>query len=81
MPDGTIEVEYCGRLSTVFGPRARLDLPEGVDTVTALRAYLDQDGQLAHPSVRAVVNDAVVTDAYPVQGGDRVAFLPPVGGG
>ena len=76
-----IEVEYCGRLSTAFGSRARVELPPGVDTVRTLRAHLDRDGQLSHKSVRAVVNDAVVPEAHPVRSGDRVAFLPPVGGG
>ena len=81
MPGQSIEVEYCGRLSDVFGARARVDLPEGVATVSSLRAHLDSDGQLLHPSVRAVVNDAVVPETHPVRNGDRVAFLPLVGGG
>ena len=76
-----VEIEYCGRLSTAFGARARVALPDGVATVAALRAHLDRDGQLSHKSVRAVVNDAVVPETHPVRGGDRVAFLPPVGGG
>ena len=81
MPGQSIEVEYCGRLSDVFGARAELALPEGIATVSSLRAHLDSDGQLLHPSIRAVVNNAVVPETHPVRGGDRVAFLPPVGGG
>ena len=76
-----VEVEYCGRLSTAFGSRTRVKLPDGVATVADLRTHLDRDEQLSHKSVRAVVNDAVVPETHPVRGGDRVAFLPPVGGG
>ena len=76
-----VDVEYCGRLSTLFGTRAKVGLPDTVATVSALRAHLDRDGQLSHPSIRAVVNDAVVSESYPVRSGDRIAFLPPVGGG
>ena len=31
-----VEIEYCGRLSTAFGARARVALPDGVGTVALL---------------------------------------------
>ncbi|WP_227814724.1 molybdopterin converting factor subunit 1 [Nitrogeniibacter aestuarii] len=63
-----------------------LDLPEGVDTVGALRAHLsgrsETWGRLAPGhNVRAAVNQAMAGDDASIKAGDEVAFFPPVTGG
>ncbi len=79
-----IEVEFCGRLSTPFNGVQMIDLPEGVKTVSDLRSHFERKFQtdaLTHITIRAVVNESIVTDIHEVFDGDRIAFLPPVGGG
>ncbi len=64
-----------------------LPLPPGVHTVGALAAWLgarDDAGAraFAEPTVvRAAVNQAFAPPDTPLQGGEEVAFFPPVTGG
>jgi molybdopterin synthase sulfur carrier subunit len=63
------------------------ELPDGVNTVDALRAHLRlrgpawqaalADGRL----VRAAVNQEMVGSAAKIAPGDEIAFFPPVTGG
>lgn len=64
-----------------------LELPEGVNTVGALRAHLCLRGsgwQVALAEgrlVRAAVNQEMVAHAAKFAAGDEIAFFPPVTGG
>lgn len=63
-----------------------LELPQGIDTVAALRAHLASRGEgwsaLAEGrNLRAAVNHAMARGDTPVRDGDEVAFFPPVTGG
>ncbi|QID17659.1 molybdopterin converting factor subunit 1 [Nitrogeniibacter mangrovi] len=83
----SIELRYFASLREALGQADEtLELPAGVDTVGALRAHLAARGETwarlapGH-NVRAAVNHAMVGDDAAVQGGDEVAFFPPVTGG
>lgn len=69
----SVRVEFLGRLSVRYGASKVMT----GESIASLRAQLD----LNDPTVRAVVNDVIVADTQAIASGDRVAFLPPVGGG
>lgn len=80
------ELLYFGRLTDITGTDAeRVALPNEVTDTQKLRIWLDAergwDGVLTDPSVRIAINDEIVPDPSDVADGDRIAFLPPVGGG
>lgn len=84
----TIRVLYFARLREQLGQgEERFVLPAGVGNVGALRAYLVARGgawaeALAAPRlVRAAVNQDMADAETAVNGGDEVAFFPPVTGG
>jgi molybdopterin converting factor subunit 1 len=61
-----------------------LPLPQGVDTIAALRSWIvgrfaQLEAQL--PSVRFAVNEVFVEDEHTLADGDVVALIPPVTGG
>jgi molybdopterin synthase sulfur carrier subunit len=64
-----------------------IDLPDGVGSVDDLMAWLRgrdaaHAGAFSNPRlVRAAVNHAFAGPDTPLQGGDEVAFFPPVTGG
>jgi molybdopterin synthase sulfur carrier subunit len=64
-----------------------LELPSGVASVEALRAYLASRGAAwqaalqARGTLRVAVNQEMAHAATPVKAGDEVAFFPPVTGG
>jgi len=81
-----MRVLYFGKLADMVGcDEEMLDLPAGVETAGALRAWLDGarmcDGALLAPSVRLAIDQEIATDAVCLAGGEEVAFLPPVSGG
>lgn len=83
-----ITLLYFARLREVFGVATeQVALPNGVTTLSALRAHLCARGgawaqELAQGrAVRAAVNQAVAAADAPVKDGDEVAFFPPVTGG
>lgn len=80
------ELLYFGRLTDVTGTDTeRVALPNKVTDTLALRRWLDAargwDGVLTDPTVRIAINDEIVPDPSPIAESDRIAFLPPVGGG
>ncbi len=83
-----IRVLYFASLRDRLGvDREELALPEGTDTVAALRALLQaRGGQWAsafsgEEPVLAAVNQEMAGDDTPVRDGDEVGFFPPVTGG
>jgi molybdopterin synthase sulfur carrier subunit len=84
----TITVVYLARLREAFGvTREKIESPEGVATVGALREWLAARGgtwasELAPGrAVRVAVNHEVATADTPIRAGDEVALFPPVTGG
>ncbi len=76
--------EFLGRLSDIQKLQEILPIPSSVTTVQQMRVWLSdyyQTDQLSCPSVRVVINDVIVTNVHSVSNLDRIAFLPPVGGG
>ena len=60
------------------------ELPEGVSTWGALRAWLAAGGRTAlddTPGLRGAVNQQLARAETPLAEGDEVAFFPPVTGG
>ena len=51
----------------------------GVDTIESLVASLG--GAVSDRSIRVILNDTHMTDNATLNAGDRIEFLPPVGGG
>jgi len=83
-----ITLLYFARLREALGTgREELALAAGIQTLGALRAHLAQRGgawaveMAADRSLRAAVNQTVVTANALVADGDEVAFFPPVTGG
>jgi molybdopterin synthase sulfur carrier subunit len=84
----TVRLVYLARLREAFGTsHERLEPPEGVGTVAALRAWLCARGgvwatELApERAVRFAVNHDLAQPDTPVRIGDEVAVFPPVTGG
>jgi molybdopterin synthase sulfur carrier subunit len=83
-----IEVRFFARLREALG-RERLSLPLEAPglTVAALLSALEAElpgarAQLTAPGIRLAVNQAFVEDeAFVLNPGDEIAFLPPVTGG
>lgn len=84
----TVRLVYLARLREAFGTsHERLEPPEGVGTVYALRAWLCGRGgiwatELApERAIRFAVNHELAHPDTPVRAGDEVAVFPPVTGG
>jgi molybdopterin synthase sulfur carrier subunit len=84
----TLSLVYLARLREALGAASeRIDLPEGVTTVAALREWLAARGgawatELAPGrAVRIAVNHDIALPDAPVRAGDEVALFPPVTGG
>ncbi len=64
-----------------------LDVPQQVNTVAQLRAWLSQRGEpwtaalAGNNRIRAAVDQAMVDDQHALREGAEVAFFPPVTGG
>ena len=83
-----IKVLYFARLKEAVNYSSEdIDLPEVIKTITALKNYLSQRGEIwanlfdGKQVVRAAINHALVDDLASIQAGDEVAFFPPVTGG
>ncbi len=84
----TLTLVYLARLRESFGTASeRLEPPQGVTTVAALRAWLAARGgvwaaELAPGrAVRIAVNHDLARPDTLIQAGDEVALFPPVTGG
>ncbi len=83
-----VKVLYFALLRDAMGiAEERVDVPDGVNTVGALRDWLMARGEPASTAlansrrVRAAVNQDMVESSAPIEAGDEVAFFPPVTGG
>lgn len=83
----TLTILYFASLREALGQgREVLALPDEIGTVGALRHYLCERGDVwsrlaPGNNVRAAVNHQMARDDAALQGGDEVAFFPPVTGG
>jgi molybdopterin synthase sulfur carrier subunit len=83
-----VKILYFAWLRTKIGlSEETLDLPEGVETVAALLAYLKARGPRFADAlkdlavVRVAINQNYVGPEHPLAAGDEVAIFPPVTGG
>lgn len=80
------ELMYFGKLGDLMGCSLEtVILPETVQDTASLRRWLDADrglcGALLETTVRIAINDEIMTEPCHIRPDDRIAFLPPVGGG
>lgn len=79
-------IAFYGRLADAAWrePRA-VELPREVATIAALRTWLPKAAPgLANelgPTVRAAIDNAIVSDDAAITADSEIAFLPPVSGG
>ena len=83
-----IKILYFARLKEAVNYSSEdIDLPETIKTITALKNYLSQRGEIwanlfsGKQVIRAAINHALVDDLALIQADDEVAFFPPVTGG
>jgi len=83
-----ITILYFARIREVVNYSSEdVVLPEGVETIVALKSWLSDRGdtwqKLFNGSgvVRAAINHELVDDMATFDEGDEVAFFPPVTGG
>lgn len=82
-----VKILYFASLREAVGCAGEeLDLPAGVGTVGALRNHLAARGEgwqalAAGRNVRAALNQRMAGADASLDGGDEVAFFPPVTGG
>lgn len=84
----TVTIKYFASVREAVGTsEERLELPEGVATVGALRDLLAARGGVwaealgANRSLRTACNQAMCNASAPIASGAEVAFFPPVTGG
>ena len=73
-----IHIKFWGRLTDQFGRDRTVDA-SGVDTIESLIASLGE--AVSDGSIRVILNDTHLTNNASLNAGDRIEFLPPVGGG
>lgn len=82
-----IHLLYFAGLREALGVTTEtLELPAGIETVTALRELLAARGApwialVTTKNLRAAVNQQMAEQDTRIQAGDEVAFFPPVTGG
>jgi len=83
-----IKVLYFARIKEAVNySTENIALPSEVSTITALKNYLAQRGEVwanlfnGKQVVRAAINHELVQDLATIKSGDEVAFFPPVTGG
>jgi molybdopterin synthase sulfur carrier subunit len=80
-----VRILYFASLCERLGCREEIrELPAGIATWGALRAWLAADGRRAlddTPGLRGAVNQRLARGDTPLAEGDEVAFFPPVSGG
>ena len=78
-------VHFFGKLGDMIGREVEVEAPAGC-TVAELRALLARlhphaGEELASPSLRAAIGDALVAEDCAVPAGGAVEFFPPLSGG
>ena len=73
-----IHIKFWGRLTDQFGRDMTVEASE-VDTIESLIASLGE--AVSDGSIRVILNDTHFTNNASLNAGDRIEFLPPVGGG
>ena len=73
-----IHINFWGRLTDQFGRDMTVEASE-VDTIESLIASLGE--AVSDGSIRVILNDTHLTNNASLNAGDRIEFLPPVGGG
>ncbi|WP_029148626.1 molybdopterin converting factor subunit 1 [Methylophilus sp. 5] len=83
-----ITILYFARIKEVVNYSSEdVVLPEGVETIVALKSWLSGRGDTwqklfsGGTVVRAAINHELVDDMATFDDGDEVAFFPPVTGG
>lgn len=83
-----ITILYFARIKEVVNYSSeQVSLPEGVETIVALKAWLSQRGDpwsklfQGGGVVRAAINHELVDELATFDEDDEVAFFPPVTGG
>ena len=83
-----VKVLYFARLREILGTSEEtLDLPQHVHTLAQLKLHLaERNGVWEEAfkgalSLRAAVNQELVSDETVIQAGDEIALFPPVTGG
>lgn len=79
-------LEFYGKLQdwVATNPES-VELPSNISDTDDLRQWLsetrDWGSFIGDPSIRIAVNDEICEEPFPIAPSDRIAFLPPVGGG
>ena len=83
-----IKVLYFARIKEAVNySTEEITLPNEIFTITALKNYLAQRGEVwanlfnGKQNIRAAINHELVADVAVIKAGDEVAFFPPVTGG
>lgn len=83
-----IKVLYFARIKQAVNYSTEdINLPDDVQTITALKNYLSLRGEIwadlfnGKQTVRAAINHELVDNLATIKAGDEVAFFPPVTGG
>lgn len=75
---GDIHIKFWGRLSDQFGREHSFTLADAA-TVDSVIQSLGET--LLDPSIRIILNGTHITENADLSDGDKLEFLPPVGGG
>ena len=81
-----MRIGFFGRIGERIGREVNLDLPAEACSVAELRLHLAQQfpvaaADLASGSLRACVDETIVSDSHIVRPGQKVEFFPPLPGG
>jgi len=77
---------YFGRVSELTGcPSEHCSLPADLQTVSALRHWLDErfeaEGAFLDRTLRIALDNQIVQDVQRLDHAQEIALMPPVGGG
>jgi molybdopterin synthase sulfur carrier subunit len=81
-----MRIGFFGRIGERIGREVDLDLPAEACSVAELRLHLAQQfsaaaADLASGSLRACVDETIVSDSHILRPGQKVEFFPPLSGG
>ena len=78
------QLEFLGKLSDRFERTVTLDIPKSITTLAHLRPWLNSHYQcddFSQPTIRAIIDGAVVAENHEINNRHVITFFPPVGGG